>query len=128
MTTFNQLVRFGIVGLVSNVVLFIAYLAITSAGTEHKIAMTLLYAVGVVQTFILNKRWSFRHQGENRTAFVRYCISYSFGYVINLAALYILVDTIGYPHQIVQGAMIIALAVILFALQKFWVFTYGTVA
>lgn len=121
-TTLGQLIRYGIVGLASNAVGYLLYLAITAGGMEHKLAMTLLYAVGVAQTFIFNKRWSFRHAGAHGIAFVRYCIAYASGYFINLVALFILVDKLGYAHQIVQGVMILTLAVMLFLLQKFWVF------
>lgn len=120
--TLGQLTRYGIVGVASNAVGYLLYLAITAAGMEHKLAMTLLYGLGVAQTFIFNKRWSFRHAGAHGTAFVRYCIAYASGYFGNLAALFILVDRLGYPHQIVQGVMILALAAMLFLLQKFWVF------
>ncbi len=120
--TLGQLIRYGIVGVASNAVGYLIYLAITAAGMEHKLAMTLLYAVGVAQTFIFNKRWSFRHAGAHGTAFVRYCAAYAVGYFINLAALFILVDRLGYAHQLVQGVMIFVLAAMLFILQKFWVF------
>jgi len=120
--TLGQLIRYGIVGVASNAVGYLLYLAITAAGMEHKLAMTLLYAVGVAQTFIFSKRWSFRHAGAHGTAFVRYCVAYAAGYFINLAALFIFVDRLGYAHQLVQGVMILALAVMLFILQKFWVF------
>jgi putative flippase GtrA len=118
----GQFVRFGLVGLVSNGLLYAAYLLFTNAGMGPKLAMSLLYALGVIQTFFFNKRWSFRHGGTHGPAFVRYCISYGFGYVINLVALWLLVDRLDYPHQIVQGTMVMALAVLLFLLQKFWVF------
>jgi hypothetical protein len=36
--------------------------------------------------------------------------------------LYVLVDRHGYPHQLIQGAMIVLLAMMLFLAQKFWVF------
>lgn len=121
-TTIGQLIRYGIVGVASNAVGYLLYLGITAAGMEHKLAMTLLYAMGVAQTFIFNKRWSFGHGGAHGPAFLRYCLAYSIGYLLNLAALFVLVDKLGYPHQIVQGAMILTLAVMLFLLQKFWVF------
>lgn len=123
--SFGQLVRFGIVGLLSNAVLYLAYLALTALGMEPKLAMTLLYAVGVAQTFLFNKRWSFRHGGAHGPAFVRYCVAYAIGYAINLGALALLVDVLGYPHQAVQGALILALAVFFFLLQKYWIFPAG---
>jgi putative flippase GtrA len=125
-TTLGQLIRYGIVGVLSNAVGYLLYLAITAAGVEHKLAMTLLYAVGVAQTFFFNKRWSFRHGGTHGPAFVRYCMAYGLGYVINLLVLFVLVDHLGYPHQVVQGMMVLALAVMLFLLQKFWVFRTNT--
>ena len=121
-TTLLQLIRYGIVGVLSNAVGYLFYLAITAAGMEHKLAMTILFAVGVAQTFIFNKRWTFRHDGLHSTVFVRYWISYALGYIVNLLVLYVLVNCLGYAHQIVQGTMIFVLAVMLFMLQKFWVF------
>ena len=123
--TAGQFVRYAAVGLISNGVGFLLYLGLTFAGMEHKIAMTLLYAIGVLQTFVFNKRWSFQHDGVHGPAFVRYCITYGLGYVINLLALIVLVDFVGYPHEIVQGIMVISLAAMLFTLQKFWVFAPG---
>ena len=118
----GQFIRYATVGLISNAVGFFLYLVLTATGMEPKMAMTLLYGIGVAQTFIFNKRWSFRHGGLHGPAFARYCIAYGLGYVINLVVLIVLVDRMGYPHEIVQGVMVLSLAVMLFLLQKFWVF------
>ncbi len=127
-SSLGQLARYVVVGIASNGVLYIAYLMFTQFGMGPKLAMTLLYALGVIQTFFFNKRWSFRHGGAHGPAFVRYCASYALGYGVNLAALWVLVDRLVYPHQIVQGIMILALALMLFLLQKFWVFPATTTA
>lgn len=120
--TFGQLVRYGIVGLASNCFGYILYLGITYLGVGPKLAMSLLYCIGVLQTFIFNKKWTFAHNGSDPKIFIRYCISYGLGYIFNFFALLILVDYYGYPHQWVQGIMILSLAIMLFSLQKFWVF------
>ena len=120
----SQLVRYAVVGLVSNAVLYLAYLALTQIGLASKLAMTLLYTVGVGQTFFFNKRWTFKHQGAQTPAFVRYCIAHGIGYLLNLVGLFVLVDHFGYPHQIIQGLLILATAVLLFLLQKLWVFNF----
>ena len=117
-----QLFRYAAVGIGSNVVLYLAYLLITSLGIGHKTAMTLLYVVGILQTFLLNRRWTFNHNGKVHSTFIRYVITYAMGYLINLIALYILVDRYGLPHQVMQGILIFTVAVFLFLLQKFWVF------
>lgn len=120
--TRGQFVRYAVVGLGSNGVLYLAYLALTTLGMGPKAAMSLLYALGVAQTFLFNRSWSFRHEGGFHGAFARYVASYAFGYLLNLAVLWVVVDRLGFPHQIVQGIMILTLAAMLFLLQKFWVF------
>ena len=118
----GEFVRFATVGIVSNAALFLFYLLMTQLGMGHKLAATVAYALGVLQTFVFNRSWSFRHGGAAGPALGRYVAVYAFGYVLNLAALLLLVDRGGLPHEWVQGAVIIALAVFLFLLQKLWVF------
>jgi len=121
-TTLGQLLRYGTVGLASNAFGYLLYLLMTAAGMSPRLAMSLLFAVGVCQTFLFNKRWSFRHGGTRGPAFARYCAAYGLGYLLNLIALALFVDHLGYPHQVVQGLTILGLALMLFLLQKFWVF------
>ena len=120
-STLGQLWRYGAVGLLSNAVLFLAYLLLTAWGMPSKVAMTLLYAAGVLQTFIANRSWTFA-AGRDRGQFTRYCLAYAFGYVFNLAGLTVLVDRLGYPHELVQGLLILSTAAMLFLLHKLWVF------
>lgn len=118
----GQLVRFGAVGLLSNVVLYLLYLGATALGVGHKTAMSVLYCVGVVQTFFLNRAWTFGHRGRAGAPLVRYWAVYGAGYLVNLALLYALVDLAGLAHQLVQAALIVLIAALTFALQKYWVF------
>lgn len=120
--TVGQLIRYGVVGLVSNGIGYLLYLAITAAGVGPKLAMTILYVIGVIQSFIFNKGWSFRYSGKLGPSFLRYCAAYAIGYVVNLLILLVAVDYLGWPHQIVQGVAVLLLALLLFALQKYWVF------
>lgn len=122
----RQLIRYALVGLTSNLLCYLVYLGLTGAGMNPKLAMSALYGVGVAQTFIFNKRWTFEHHDQQQRAFYRYCAAYGLGYVFNLAVLYLLVDRYRFPHQIVQGAMILLLAITLFLAQKFWVFRATT--
>lgn len=120
--TFWQLIRYGIVGLTSNLIGYFLYLALTRLGVGPKTAMSILYGIGVAQTFLFNKKWTFKNKENHGPTLLRYCISYGLGYFINIFALLLCVDYLGLPHQWVQGAMIILLAVFLFTAQKLWVF------
>lgn len=122
MLAHRQFLRYVVVGLASNAIICAIYLALTRLGMGPKLAMSLLYCVGVLQTFVFNKKWSFRFDGAATPALVRYATAYALGYVVNLSALMLLVDQMGLPHQWVQGAMIAVVAVMLFLAQRYWVF------
>jgi putative flippase GtrA len=122
MTARKQFIRYVVVGLASNAVIYVVYLVLTRLGMGPKFAMSLLYCMGVFQTFVFNKRWSFRFQGVATIALVRYAIVYAVGYVIQFAALMLLVDQMALPHQWVMGALILLMAMFIFIAQKFWVF------
>ena len=120
--TFRQFARFVIVGLASNGALYLLYLALTRIGTGHKVAMSMLFLAGTIQTFFFNKTWSFKHRGGTPTALVRYGLAYGVAYLVNLIVLIVLVDWQQWPHEYVQGLMILTLAMCLFIAQKLWVF------
>lgn len=122
MIVLRQLVRYAIVGLSSNAVLYAIYLLQTQVGLGHKLAASIVYGLGVLATFVFNRRWTFNDEGLVGPSFRRYVSAYAIGYVVNLGGLMVLVDWRGYPHQLVEGVMILTVAVLLFALQKWWVF------
>lgn len=118
----TQFLRYASVGLASNLLLYLAYLGLTTLGVGHKTAMTTLYITGVLMTFLANRNWSFKHQGFARTAFVRYVIAYALGYVLNLGLLWSGADLLRLPHQGVQAVAIGVVAISVFLLHKNWVF------
>jgi len=85
--TLVQFLRYVVVGLLSNAVLFSLYLAFTEAGLSSKISMTLLYLMGVLQTFYFNKRWTFVRRGWSGVEVFRYGMVYGLGYLTNFDRL-----------------------------------------
>lgn len=120
--TRGQFMRYIVVGATSNLLLYLAYIGLTIFGLGHKTAMTLLYITGGLLTFIVNRNWSFSHKGNRRSALARYVVAYMLGYVFNLALLWLFVDHLHQPHQIVQAVAIVLVAASLFLMNKFWVF------
>lgn len=118
----TQFIRYVVVGLVSNAVIYLVYILLTRLGMGPKLAMSLLYAMGVLQTFVFNRKWSFQFGGAATPALVRYALLYAAGYAIQFLALMLLVDYAGLPHQWVMGALVLTMAVFLFVGQKVWVF------
>lgn len=117
-----QFLRYAVIGLLLNAALYGAYVLLTHTVMGSRAAMTVTYVSGVLLGFVLNRRITFRYRGGNAGALTRYVASYAIGYLINLAALWLLVDHVGIAHEIVQAVVIVTLPVVLFALQRYWVF------
>jgi putative flippase GtrA len=121
--TLRQSVRYALVGLGLNGLVFVIYLMLTYQGLDFRVSMTIAYVTGVMLSFLANSNWSFEHDGALSPAFLRYMIAYFLGYILNLAILWAGVEYLLFPHQLVQAFSIAVVAVILFALQKRWVFS-----
>lgn len=119
----TQLFHYAIVGLVSNFAGYAVYLLLTYLGSTPKMTMTLLYGVGAAVSFWGNRKLTFAHKGGLVGAGVRYVMAHCLGYLINLAILVVMVDKLGYAHQLVQAIAILVVAAFLFLAFKFFVFT-----
>lgn len=119
----TQLFNYALVGIVSNCAGYMVYLLITCLGSTPKITMTLLYGVGAAVGFWGNRKLTFAHKGSLAGAGVRYVMAHCLGYFINLAILIVMVDKLGYAHQLIQAIAILVVAAFLFLAFKFFVFT-----
>ena len=118
----KQLLRYGLVGVVSNLTIYFFYLLITYIGIEPKRAMTMVYIIGASIGFVGNRKWTFAHGGNIFSTALRYLLTHFFGYIINYIIIFIFVDIHGYAHQLVQAMAVIIVAGILFFLFKYFVF------
>lgn len=126
-TAARQLVRYALIGVLTNVIGYVLYLLITYSGGTPKLTMTGMYAVGVVVSFFANRKFTFRHDGHIGAAGIRFLFAYFLGYLLNLLLLVIFVDRMGFPHQLVQAVAIVVVALFLFALLRLFVFAQRTV-
>lgn len=118
----QQLIRYAIVGIGSNLVGYCIYLLLTAFVLPPKLTMTILYSIGAVLGFIGNRRFTFDHRGKLSRAAGLYSLVHLLGWMMNYAFLYILSDQMGYPHQLVQAVAIILIAGYLFIALRFVVF------
>jgi putative flippase GtrA len=123
---FLQLMRYGIVGLLSNALGYGCYLFMTDLGLTPKIAMSLLYISVASFGFFGNRKFTFSHQGATGKTSLRYISAHVMGYMLNIVILFIGTDCLGYPHEIVQAIAIFVVAFFLFITFKFFVFKTST--
>lgn len=117
-----QLLKYALVGLLSNTCGYALYLVLTEMGSTPKLTMTVLYTSGALIGFVGNRRLTFSHQGGILDSGIRFILAQAGGYAINFCLLAVFVDHLGYPHQWVQAVAILLVAAYLFVTLKFFVF------
>lgn len=119
-----QFMRFCTVGLGNTAVDLTAFFVLTLSGVPYLLAQTLSYSVGVVNSFFLNRKWTFRitHR-TNILEVVRFAVVNGFSLLISSGMLFILHDA---NHTDLWLSKLIATGggiVVNFIGSRLWVFT-----
>src|ERR1700732_408930 len=99
-----QFVKFGIVGISNTLLTFAVYtLLLKVFGVWYIAPSAIGFAVGAVNGFLLNRRWTFRgHVGDALTP-LRWTIVQGCGLGINLGLLYLFVHDAGIDKLLAQA-------------------------
>ena len=119
---FRQLISYFLVGITSNSIGFVLYL-FTTIWLEPKVAMTLLYFIGIGLSYIGNRKFTFSQSRNSFFTFIPFFALYILGYFLNLLLILFFVDKLGYQHQYVQAISIFVVAIFLFIGLRLMVFT-----
>lgn len=118
----QKIIRFIMVGLFSNSIGYGVYLLITWLGVPYKIAMTLLYCVGVTMSYIGNRKFTFASTQQVRLTLIKFIVAYAIGYALQYTILHILVVEFLIFHAYAQLCGSIVVAIYLFNMLRFFVF------
>jgi putative flippase GtrA len=120
----RQILIYGTTGLVLNGVIFLAYLWLTEIYRSPKLTMSVLYLLGAIFSFLLNRRFTFSHHGSLGVTSLRYLVVQFIGYLLNLIILLLFVDWFNFSHVVIQGVSIFVVAIFLFVAMRFYVFQH----
>ncbi|MBU3684532.1 MAG: GtrA family protein [Phycisphaerales bacterium] len=118
----RQAWRFFAVGIASNAAAYVAFLLLSKYLLGPKSAMTACFILAFCASFLLNRSWTFSDSGAISRPLFRYLILYLAGYLLNLTALWWLVDQVGWNPAWVQLALVVVIAGLTFIGQRLWVF------
>ena len=121
----GQIIRYGVVGVLNNLLGYCIYLVITYFWLDPKVAISLLYPIGATTAYFGHSKYSFSYSGTKKRALWRYIVAHFISYGANYLMLYVLWERLGFPHQAVQAAAIFICAGILFVLMRYFVFYHS---
>ena len=118
-----QFLRFNLVGIVNTGLAYGVYAALVFIGLDHFLALGADYLVGIIFSFVVNKRLTFRVKSRGNAAmFAKMVGSYLVLLALNTLILWALVDKSGVNTYIGQAIALAVVVVLSFAVQRFVVF------
>jgi putative flippase GtrA len=118
-----QFFKFGIVGVSNTLLTFAVYtLLLKVFGVWYVAASGIGFAVGAVNGFLLNRRWTFKeHVGDALTP-VRWTIVQGCGLACDLGLVYLFVDGAGLDKLVGQAFATAIVTVATFGVNRSWTF------
>lgn len=118
-----QFVKFGIVGISNTLLTFAVYtLLLKGFGVWYLAASAIGFVAGTINSFLLNRRWTFRgHVGDALTP-VRWTVVQISGLGINEGLLYVFVHDARVDKLLAQALATAVVTVTTFAANRAWTF------
>ena len=119
----GQFVKFGIVGVANTLLTLAVYtLLLEVLGLYYVVASGIGFTVATVNSFLLNRRWTFReHEGDALTP-VRWFAVQGSGLLVDLGLVYVLVDVLRIDTLVGQAIAIAIVVVLTFFANRAWTF------
>src|SRR5689334_212170 len=118
-----QFVKFGIVGVTNTLLTFAVYtLLLKVFGVWYLAASAIGFVVGTINSFLLNRRWTFRgHVGDALTP-VRWTVVQCCGLAVNEGLLYVFVHQAQVDKLLAQAFATAVVTVSTFFANRAWTF------
>ena len=123
-----QFVKFGIVGVSNTLITLLVYtLLVKVFGVWYIASSAIGFAVGAVNGFLLNRRWTFSEHVGDRFTPLRWLIVQGSGLMVNLALVYLFVTAAGLDKLVGQAFATLIVVVLTFLANRAWTFRVGAV-
>jgi putative flippase GtrA len=119
-----QFIKFAIVGVLNSAIQYLVFLFLYSlTGTPYLLASIIGYLAGMINSYILNRRWTFGSRNQKLfTELSRFVAVNLVSLGVNLGLLYLLVSTGVMIPQWAQVVAIVGSTLVNFVLNKVWTF------
>jgi putative flippase GtrA len=125
----RQFVKFGIVGVSNTLLSLVVYTVLLKGfGMWYLAASAIGFAVGTINGFLWNRRWTFKgHVGDSLTP-VRWFVVQGFGLLANLGLVFVFVHNAGLDKLLGQVCATGIVVVFTFLANRAWTFRMHPVA
>jgi putative flippase GtrA len=117
----GRIVRFCLVGATNTVITFAAYAALTAAGCDAPVASAIAFGIGAINSYQLNRRWTFSDVPTARDAWLRFATIQGFGALLSAGGV-AAVEGAGWGHLTAECAILPFVTAVVYCLSRLLVF------
>jgi putative flippase GtrA len=121
-STVVQWLRFAVVGGSNTLLSWCVYAVLERLGMHYLLASGLAFALGALNSYALNRRWTFRSRERRLPEALRFGVVQCVGLAVDVCLLYALVHGVGIHHLIAQALVFPAASTLTFLLSRHWAF------
>jgi putative flippase GtrA len=116
--TLLESIRFVVVGVMNTAITLGLIYGITAAGLSYLIANAVGYLAGFVNSFVMNRQWTFRSSGHPGKQAVLFSLVFALSYGIQFVALLVQTEWLDVPVWLAQAVSMVLYTAVNFLLNK----------
>ena len=119
-TTAAQFGKFVVVGLANTLLSFLIFALLIHVGVYYVIAQVIAFLIGAIQSYVVNRYWTFSLPGFSVTTLLRYLSAQLLVLALSTSLLVMFVEVAGLPKLLAQAIALPLTAVTNFVIIRGW--------
>ena len=121
-----QFIKFGFVGISNTIITaIIIWLLLKMLGTSNLVANISGYAVGLINSFIWNRKWTFESKLKVKDTVFKFMLTFVLSYLLQLGVLFLLLNQLLIDAYWCHLQAMVIYTVANFSLNKYYTFKTG---
>ncbi|OBV28941.1 hypothetical protein BKN38_08790 [Helicobacter sp. CLO-3] len=118
----NSAMKYAIVGGINTILCWAIIGALMWFGAIPEVANVIGYVIGVANSYVLNKKFTFKSQNSHKEDFVRFGVAMGAAYLVNLGVLMLCYRVLGINEYVSQIIAAVFYTISGYAISKLWAF------
>jgi len=103
--------------------LSLLYIAVETFSLPPLLGSCVAFVWVVIQSYFLNRNWTFQSDKEHTSALPRYLVVSGIGFATNLTIMFVMLNILGLWYMLAQASAAVVVPLSNFLLNKYWTFS-----